>query len=220
MKITVYTTSDCQFSKQELEYLKSHNLQYEEKNLEINKEFLTEMLAVGDNFSGTPVTRIEKDDGQSVVLKGFTKEEFDQALGFAPAEKQAGPETPAGEPPKIETATPVPSPTNQQPNPPTIIESPSIPTSIGPPPETPQPPTSTQPPAPVISPPEISTTLGTPPTPMPNEPEVKKEPDQKLTSVLDNLQSMSGEPASPLTDPNAPKPPPSNMPSIPDPNFS
>src|SRR3989344_4475407 len=85
MKITVYSLSDCQFSKQEKEYFKSHKLQFEEKNLEKNKDFLTEMLAVGDNFAGTPVTKIEKDDGQVVVLKGFTQAEFDQTLGFAPA---------------------------------------------------------------------------------------------------------------------------------------
>ena len=85
MKITVYTTNDCQFSKDEKAYLLANNLQYEEKNLESNKEFLTEMLAVSNNFAGTPVTKIEKDDGQIVVLKGFTKEEFDTTLNIAAA---------------------------------------------------------------------------------------------------------------------------------------
>lgn len=97
MKITVYTITTCQFSKQEREYLASHGLQYEEKNLEMNREFLSEMLTVGNNFAGTPVTKIEKDDGQIVVLKGFTKEEFDKALGFegqAPAEPATAPATP------------------------------------------------------------------------------------------------------------------------------
>lgn len=82
MKITIYTVSDCQFSKQEKEYLQSHNLPFEEKNLEQNREWLTEMLSVSNNFAGTPVTKIEKDDGQIIVLKGFTKEEFDQTLGI------------------------------------------------------------------------------------------------------------------------------------------
>jgi len=40
------------------------------------------MLAVSNNFAGTPVTKIEKEDGQISVLKGFTKEEFDKVLGF------------------------------------------------------------------------------------------------------------------------------------------
>ena len=99
MKITVYTTNDCQFSKDEKAYLLANNLQYEEKNLESNKEFLTEMLAVSNNFAGTPVTKIEKDDGQIVVLKGFTKEEFDTTLNITAAPTAApvveAPVTPA-----------------------------------------------------------------------------------------------------------------------------
>ena len=81
----MYTITDCQFSKQEREYLSAHKLQFEEKNLETNREFLTEMLAVGSNFAGTPVTKIEKDDGKIEVLKGFTASEFDKALGLATA---------------------------------------------------------------------------------------------------------------------------------------
>lgn len=93
MKITVYTITECQFSKQEKEYLQSHGVQFEEKNVSSNREFLTEMLAVGSNFAGTPVTKIDTDDGKTVVLKGFTKEEFDKTLGFeaqpaAPATQQ------------------------------------------------------------------------------------------------------------------------------------
>lgn len=101
MKITIYTITACQFSKQEKEYLSSHGQQFEEKNLEINREFLTEMLAVGGNFAGTPVTKIEKDDGQIVVLKGFTAAEFDKTLGFAPAAEKVAAAPPAGEQPVV-----------------------------------------------------------------------------------------------------------------------
>ncbi|MBI5122643.1 hypothetical protein HZA75_02170 [Candidatus Roizmanbacteria bacterium] len=85
MKITIYTIKDCAFSKQEKEYLNTNKLQYVEKDLETNKDFLTEMLAVSNNFAGTPVTRVEKDDGSIAVLKGFTKEEFDTTFGFTTA---------------------------------------------------------------------------------------------------------------------------------------
>ena len=109
MKITVYTISDCQFSKQEKEYLTAHNLQYEEKSLETNKDFLTEMLAISNNFAGTPVTRVEKDDGSIAVLKGFTKEEFDTTFGFATETK------PVEEPAKVtETSTPTPQPVSAE----------------------------------------------------------------------------------------------------------
>lgn len=116
MKITIYTITECAFSKQEKEYLSGHGLQFEEKNLETNREYLTEMLAIGGNFAGTPVTKIEKDDGQIVVLKGFTAAEFDTALALTPT---TVPTTPApGEPevqmppvePPVESApTPIPA---------------------------------------------------------------------------------------------------------------
>src|SRR3990167_10940684 len=98
MKITIYTIPDCQYSKQEKEYLALHKLPFEEKDLEKNKEFLTEMLAVSNNFAGTPVTKIEKDGGLSVILKGFTKEEFDKELGLAPISAQVATPPPAAKP--------------------------------------------------------------------------------------------------------------------------
>lgn len=110
MKIIVYTITTCQFSKQEREYLASHGLQFEEKNLEMNREFLSEMLTVGNNFAGTPVTKIEKDDGQIVVLKGFTKEEFDKTLGFETKSEQ----TPAEVSAPVAANTTVATPTEAQ----------------------------------------------------------------------------------------------------------
>ena len=100
MKITIFTISDCYFSKQEKEYLQSHNLPFEERNLEENREFLTEMLTISNNFAGTPVTKIEKDDGQIVVLKGFTKDEFDKTSNItdAPVAQAAPPQITMSEP--------------------------------------------------------------------------------------------------------------------------
>ncbi len=121
MKITIYTITDCQFSKAEKEYLASHSLQYEEKNLETNKDFLTEMLAVSNNFAGTPVTRVEKDDGTIAVLKGFTKEEFDTTFGFAAETK------PVEEPAKV-TETPLPPPPVTETQPPITQAPPAAPT--------------------------------------------------------------------------------------------
>lgn len=116
MKITVYTVSDCKFSASEKAYLQSKNLAFEEKNLETNKENLTEMLNVSNNFAGTPVTKIEKDDGQILVLKGFTQTEFDNALGFssptptAQAEPTPEPSMDTNEPISVPPVTPEPVP--------------------------------------------------------------------------------------------------------------
>jgi glutaredoxin len=99
MKITIYTIKDCAFSKQEKDYLNLNKLTFEEKDLETNKEFLTEMLAVSNNFAGTPVTKIEKDDGSIVVLKGFTKEEFDTTFGLVVAPATTEPAKPTTDQP-------------------------------------------------------------------------------------------------------------------------
>lgn len=115
MKITLFTVETCKFSAEEKEYLKSKNLPFEEKDVEKDHAALEQMLKIGNNFAGTPVTEIVFDDatdpaknpeegqdaakpeykdevktGRVVVLKGFTKEEFDKEL-FPPAEAEAKP---------------------------------------------------------------------------------------------------------------------------------
>src|SRR3989339_1417248 len=113
MKITIYTIKDCAFSKQEKEYLNANKLIFEEKDLEANKDFLTEMLAISNNFAGTPVTRVEKDDGTIAVLKGFTKTEFDTVFGFTaevkpPVEAEAKPAVATPPTPPTESVSPAP----------------------------------------------------------------------------------------------------------------
>lgn len=193
MKITLYTINDCQFSKQEKEYLKSHNLPFEEKNLEANREFLTEMLAVSNNFAGTPVTKIEKDDGQITVLKGFTKEEFDTAFGIAAAPTQPAtqPVAPPPPPPVEAHATvtppppPEPKPEPVQPPPPPEPTPPPQPAPEPQPlppidlPKPPEPPPITPTPEPVQSP------------PAPSNP-VK---DTQTNDALNNLLSQLNTPA-------------------------
>jgi len=79
-KIILYTISDCSFSDQARKYLKSQHIVFEERNLEQNRNWLSEMLAASNGFVGTPVLHVIKYNGQSVVAKGFTKSEYDKAL--------------------------------------------------------------------------------------------------------------------------------------------
>lgn len=233
MKITVYTVSNCQFCKQEKDYLLSHNLSYEEKNLESNRDFLTEMLAVSNNFAGTPVTKIEKDDGQITVLKGFTKEEFDQALGSATAAETTTVQTPAFLQPtpsiEIPPASPVPAPQvqahveeivknePQEPIPPAPIFSPT-------PVETPKPEEK-----PVIQltekPEEIIPTIIPPastPTqapPVNNQPVAASPNDTALNSLISDLEAKSNTqeaPSNPSSIPPTVPPTSASLPNIPD----
>lgn len=239
MKITIYTITGCEFSKKEKEYLASKNLPFEEKNLEINKEFLTEMFAISNNFAGTPVTKIEKDDGQITVLKGFTKEEFDKVL-TPPVSIQVEPKM---ESPALNTTQSEVSVAESTQVKPQTVGS----TSIDIPPTPPTPLTSEPTP---ISPtveldktdkpaasPYITGTNTLPPTPdiaKVIEPSVKSETetmtpppaDPKLNSILNDLQSMVNTAAAstPQTSPSNPKTTntldsTSTPPVIPNPNF-
>lgn len=199
MKITIYTIKDCAFSKQEKEYLTANKLMFEEKDLESNKDFLTEMLAISNNFAGTPVTRVEKDDGTIAVLKGFTKEEFDTTFGFASPEPKAEAgsvvlpvtDVPPVTPTESVSPAPIPTQTAETPTPvveaPTEAVSPEIPPAATVPNETP-----------------LETPIG--------DQDLSKEVAGPLQSVMDSLKSKSAEPTP------TPAPPVINQgaPAIPD----
>ena len=133
MKVTIYTINECKFSQAEKDYLKTNNIAFEEKNVEQNRDFLTEMLGISENFAGTPVTKIEKDDGTSSVLKGFTQEEFDKELGLAAAPDVMSVPVQTPEPASVDTQTmPIslsdnpgaPQPIDTLPTPPPIMSVP------------------------------------------------------------------------------------------------
>lgn len=197
MKITIYTIKDCAFSKQEKEYLTANKLMFEEKDLETNKDFLTEMLAISNNFAGTPVTRIEKDDGTIAVLKGFTKEEFDATFGLAPM--PAAPVAEAGTP--AEPVTPTGAPVTAPVDVPSVVQAPAEAPSL-----------------------EVHSTTTVPnetplETPIGDQ-DLSKEVAGPLQSVMDSLKAKA-ESASPTqpTEPPASVPPPvvdQGAPAIPD----
>lgn len=195
MKVIVYTINDCVFSKQEKEYLASHNISFDEKNLETNREFLTEMLALSNNFAGTPVTKVEKDDGQIVVLKGFAKEEFDQTFGLSAT--------------KAPTTTETQSQMDVPPKPVLPQPKPEVP------PVTPTPPLAAPEPTPPTEPPAAPTT----PQPIVDQPLAETpKPNDALNNVLNDLQTKANEPAANPTNPptNPPSETPVDPPKIPD----
>lgn len=215
MKITVYTTTDCQFSKKEKEFLQAHKIPFEEKNIDTNKELLAEMMTLSNQFAGTPVTKFEKDNGETEIIKGFTEEEFVKVLNLTPV--QADKPTP-------------PSPTPPTPTPPSPTPTPE-PTPVPPIPEVPpSPPVETPPPTPQTP---------TPPAETPTAPTNQPNPqDEQLNSILNDLQSKldggtlpeTPKPTEPPSPPeSAAKPtasptpvvssPTSALPTIPDPGF-
>lgn len=217
MKVTIYTINDCPFSKSEKEYLQANNIPFEEKNLETNRENLTEMLKVSDNFAGTPVTKVEKDNGEIMVLKGFTMEEFAKAMDLPVT---GGVQVPSGAPvpsestPDASTATPAP-----------VVPPMTTPAASATPDSAPAAVTEMAPPTPAIeslSEPAISTesqapavTVPTPPqtedmsaqapapTPEPTEAPVNPLEDQEVGPISLDPTTTTPAPAVPET-PTAP----------------
>ncbi len=79
-RVILYTSNGCEFSKQEIEYLRARSIPFEERNLNRNRDWLTPMLTASNGFAGTPVTHIIWPNGRGQVVKGFTKKELRAAL--------------------------------------------------------------------------------------------------------------------------------------------
>lgn len=211
MKITVYTITDCKFSQAEKQYLQTKGIQFEEKNLEANREYLTEMLNISNNFAGTPVTKIQKDDGQIIVLKGFTQDEFDKALVIDPNAAPQQNTMPAAESqPQPAAAAPTPQIPEPMPVNPAPFQSAPAPMAqpMTPPPQPMAPPMDyQQAPVPPAQPPQNQPNMAqnnvVPPMPpqqpvapmdsMSPQPAAPAPDDQALNSVLQNLQNRAGD---------------------------
>lgn len=84
MNVILYTINDAEsdFCKQAKDFLNAHNIPFENKDVEHDRTALSEMLSVSDNFSGVPVMVVGEGDNKHVV-KGFTQQVFEQALGLS-----------------------------------------------------------------------------------------------------------------------------------------
>ena len=191
MKITIYTITDCKFSQAEKQYLQSKQIQFDEKNLEANRDYLTEMLNISNNFAGTPVTKIEKDDGQIIVLKGFTQDEFDKALAIDPnAPKQAPMPIQQDMPPQSPPQATAPMPQEQ-------ADMPAVP--------------STPPPMPMNQQPDMMQQ----PMPVP-EPQMQQSPVQPQPVQQDQMMNMAApQPMAPAPMPMNQQPDMMQQPPVP-----
>lgn len=83
MTITLYTIANSPFCTQARDYLKAKNLPFEEKDVELSKDSLHEMLTISDRFAGVPYAHVVLDDGTEAGLRGFTLQEYDQLFNHA-----------------------------------------------------------------------------------------------------------------------------------------
>lgn len=75
-KVTIYTTPTCAFCKMTKALFKENNIQYEEKDVSIDRAAADEMIQKS-NQMGVPVIDI---DGK--ILVGFDKEGLSQLLNI------------------------------------------------------------------------------------------------------------------------------------------
>ena len=74
--VKVYTTTTCPWCMKTKEFLKAHNIKYEEVNVGIDEKARNEMFERSGQF-GVPVT-----DVNGTIIVGYDKDALKKALGL------------------------------------------------------------------------------------------------------------------------------------------
>ncbi len=74
--LKVYSITTCPWCDKAKKYLKSKNVDYEERNIEENEEYAKECLSI----SGDTMVPVITNDGVNYVV-GFDKAKIDQMIG-------------------------------------------------------------------------------------------------------------------------------------------
>jgi glutaredoxin len=76
-KVIIYTQETCPPCFAEKEWLKANDIEFEERDIRRNQEYMKEVMDLG--ASATPVTVVTNNDGQQIVM-GFNEDELSQLL--------------------------------------------------------------------------------------------------------------------------------------------
>jgi len=76
-KVKVYSTSTCPWCMKTKEFLKAHNIKYEDVNVGEDEKARNEMFEKSGQF-GVPVT-----DVNGTIIVGYDREALKKALGIA-----------------------------------------------------------------------------------------------------------------------------------------
>lgn len=72
-KVTVYTSNSCPYCTMAKDYLKEKGVEFEEKNVQTDKEARSELMAKG--YTGVPVICVDNEE-----IVGFDKAKLDSLL--------------------------------------------------------------------------------------------------------------------------------------------
>ncbi|MEH7014277.1 glutaredoxin family protein [Neobacillus niacini] len=78
-KVVIYTQEGCGPCTAEKLWLKDNGIDFEEKNIRENPQYLDEIVELG--ASATPATVVEDENGSEVIL-GFDQEKLGAILGI------------------------------------------------------------------------------------------------------------------------------------------
>ena len=83
MQVRIYSTVTCPYCKMLKDYLKQHNVSYEEKMVDRDEVAKEQMANDSNGFMGVPFTVITKDNGTKENVVGFDKKRLDEILGIS-----------------------------------------------------------------------------------------------------------------------------------------
>jgi glutaredoxin len=76
--VIVYTQPTCGPCQEEKVWLAQHGVSFEERDIRKNDAYFNEAVNLGASM--TPVTLVEKENGERIVVHGFDQEELKKAL--------------------------------------------------------------------------------------------------------------------------------------------
>jgi glutaredoxin len=77
-KVIIYSQETCPPCHAEKLWFKEHGIEFEEKDIRKNEQYLQELIQLG--ASATPVTIIKDEDSEEFIL-GFDQEKFAELFG-------------------------------------------------------------------------------------------------------------------------------------------
>lgn len=80
-KISIYTTASCAYCHAAKEFLKAHNIEFEEKAVDTDPALAEEMIKFSGQL-GVPFTVIESEDGRKEGILGFDQRRLSEVLGI------------------------------------------------------------------------------------------------------------------------------------------
>jgi glutaredoxin len=78
-KVIIYSQETCPPCHAEKLWLKENRIEFEERDIRKNEQYLQELIELGS--SSTPTTIIKDEDSEEYIL-GFDKEKFAEILGI------------------------------------------------------------------------------------------------------------------------------------------